>query len=325
MWRSVNSPRAAFMAGAIAIGASLSGCASFRGAPAWDGAQKLDAVDALYAGYVAQYFNAVSPDVKASIRNQYVTVRMAIVDGNYQDYKQGLYSQRVGSAVALDTLTMTLNAAGAAIADVGTKTATSAVSAGLVGGQASIDKNVYFDRTLPAMLSQMDGLRSQIRARLYAGLILSSDSYPISEAHSDLTAYFDAGTIYGAISALTNQAGQTQASADKVLKDRHPSEPEIKAQLASKGFAVTEAAVTETTAQVQKCLDANGKLSPPVQTAFDTFFATAQPAWVSGLPAGTLPASVTPRNDFFTHGAYEPLRRQALADPTLGPLLKACK
>lgn len=300
------------------------GCASFQGAPQWDPAA-LKSDDALFEQAVGRFFGTSSLAERASVRNEYMTRRMAQIDRAYLEYKQGLYAQRVGSAVGIDVATLALTGAAAAVSDVGTKTGASALAALLTGSKTSVDKNVYFDRTLPALLTQMDALRAEARARLFAGALLSADRYALSEADADLSEYRQAGTVHRAIAAVTNQAGQAQAAAEKLMRDRLPSEQDLRTELTRKGFVVQAAAMTSTTEQLQKCVLLDGSLDPGVDPAFKTWFATAQPAWAKTLPKDSLPPSITPVSDFMSTAAYEPLRQQALADPTLGPLLKSCK
>lgn len=301
----------------------VQGCSSFQGAPNWDPAA-VKSSDALFDVYVDKFFKANSLDERALVRNEYMTKRIAQIDRSYIDYQQGLYSQRVSSAVGTDVATMTLAGAAAAVSDVGTKTGASAVAALLTGTKTSIDKNVYFDRTLPAMLSQMDALRAEARAQLYAGALLPADRYSLSQADGDLNEYRQAGTVPRAIAAVTNQAGQAQAAAGKVIRDRLPTEEAIRSMLQQKGFSVQKTAVTDTTELLKKCVLVDGSLDPGIDKEFRIWFAVAQPAWVRSQPKYKLPPSITPVSDFMSIEAYEPLREQAFADPTLGPLLKSC-
>jgi hypothetical protein len=303
---------------------SVQGCSSFRGAPKWDPKQTLESTDALYDGYLRRFFTAVSPPSRVSIRNEYIAVRLAQIDRNYGEYKQDFYSQRVGSAVAFDLATLGLAGTAAAVADVGTKTGASALAALLTGSKTSIDKNVYFDRTLPAMVSQMDGLRSVARARLFSGMLLPDDRYSLSQADSDLTDYRQVGTLYGAVSAITTQAGQAQVAAEKVMRDRLPTELEIRTMLTGMGFVVARAAATNSAKQLQKCVSQDGILNASVAAPLRSWLATVLPEWIKTLPAGTLNPSVTPESDFLSASSYEPLRQQALSDVNLGPLLNAC-
>lgn len=300
----------------------LHGCASFQGAPDWNHAQNAKEADPLFDAAVERYYTARTPARKLSVRNHFIETRMAIINRSYSAFKGSIYSQRVGSGVGIDMATLLLGAVGAAVSDVGTKTGAAALSAGLIGGKASIDKNLYFDRTLPAMLAQMDGLRSQVRARILAGMAAPDPAtYPLMLAASDLDDYFNAGTISGAISAITTQAGVAQTAADAVLRDRLPSEPELIQMFKDKNIPTTKAAQTSTSDLLDECLkDESNKYKSGVETTLK--------AWLEaqGLK---FEGAATPLSDFMTDEGVAPetLRAKFLNDPALQIRLKqwACK
>jgi hypothetical protein len=301
--------------------AVLQGCASFQGAPDWNRSQNAKEADPMFDAAVERFYAARTPERRVAVRNRFIETRMAIINRSYAAYKESIYTQRTGSAVGVDLATMLLGAAGAAVSDVGTKTGAAALSAGLIGGKASIDKNLYFDRTLPAMLAQMDGLRSQVRARILAGMTTDVDTYRLTQAASDLDDYFNAGTILGAISAITTQAGITQTAADAVLRDRLPSEADLSAALKAKGFTVTRAAQTATTDLLDECLkDDENKYKPGVEVALL--------AWLRGQGV-KLDGVMTPLSNFLTDEGDEAEKRRAafLNDAGMQAQLKqwACK
>ncbi|MES2940960.1 MAG: hypothetical protein V4864_24995 [Pseudomonadota bacterium] len=299
---------------AVICAALLPGCASFQGAPEWDNGRSLAATDSLYATYLNRYYVATINE-RIEVRNQFIEIRAALIDRSYAGFKQTLYSQRVGSAVGVDVATLALSAIGAAVSDVGTKTAASALSGGLIGSKASVDKNVYFDRTLPAMLAQMDGRRSEIRRRLLSGMLAPASLYPLMQAAADLDEYFHAGTIPGAISAMTNQAGVSQNVADARLASRLPTELQITAELNEKGVEVHKAVATTTTEKVGKCMNSKTKSIPPDLT-------TALEKWLADEGQDIRDPLRIPQ--FLKAGQDEPLRAKALADPVLKPLFDKC-
>ena len=302
--------------------AVLQGCASFQGAPNWNQAQSAKEADPLFDAAVERYYTARTPARRLAVRNHFIETRMVIINRSYGAFKESIYTQRVGSAVSIDLATMLLGAVGAAVSDVGTKTGAAALSAGLIGGKASIDKNLYFDRTLPAMLAQMDGLRSQVRARILAGMAgPDPDVYPLMLAASDLDDYFNAGTISGAISAITTQAGVAQTAADAVLRARLPSEAELIQMFKDKNVKVTKAAQTGTSDLLDQCLkDESNK--------YKTGVVTALTAWLKAQGV-TVDAEVNLLSDFMTDDGTDAEARRAkfLNDTALQTQLKqwACK
>jgi len=299
----------------LAMLATLAGCASFNGAPTWNPATTLKEADPLYAGYIERYYRARTPASRQTIRNEFIEVRAGMVDRAYASFKESIYAQRVGSAVGVDVATLTLNAIGAAVSDVGTKTGTSALSAGLIGSKSSIDKNVYFDRTLPALLAQMDGARSQVRTRILAGMLVDVERYPLMQAASDLDAYFHAGTLTGAIAGITNQASAAQSAAEATLRDRLPKDEDVRARLKARGFSIESASQSATAKKVEMCLQDDGTLKPGVEEPLKTWL-NKQPDAPKGTP--------TPLSDFMVRNEFEALRAKAMADPELGKTFDKC-
>ena len=177
--REPSSSRIARIVGAVLTMVVAFGCASLRGAPDFPATTTLEESDPHYAHALKAYHDAKDPDARKSIRDAFIETRVGQMDRAYGEYKQTIYSQRVGSAVGVDIATLALSAVGAAVSEAGTKTITSALSGGLIGSKASIDRNVYFGRTLPALLAQMDGMRAQLRAQLLDGMLVGTERYPL--------------------------------------------------------------------------------------------------------------------------------------------------
>lgn len=206
---------------AIIFSASfLSSCASVQGFPDRpdDVGKSLKALKEAYSieTVLETYKNKTAAE-KRAYRNEVISGRMMTIDMQYSLYQKAMYSQSVGSNVGLDVVELGLGGAGALVGG-GTSQILSAVSGGIAGTQSSIDKTLFFDKTLPAILAVMNSERSTIRTRLEKGEQLSLTDYPITRALSDLETYYFAGTMPGAISQITAQAGEVQAEAEVVLE-----------------------------------------------------------------------------------------------------------
>ena len=208
----------------VLVGMSLiSGCASIQGFPDRpdDVGKSLKALKKTYSiDVVLQKFRdeKITPEAQLSYRNEVISGRMLTIDMQYSLYQKGLYSQGVGSQIGLDIVELGLGGAGALV-DGGTSQILSAVSGGIAGTQSSIDKTLFYDQTLPAILAVMNSERTTIRTRIEKGEQLSLTDYPITRALSDLENYYFAGTIPGAISQITSQAGEKQAEAEQIVTE----------------------------------------------------------------------------------------------------------
>lgn len=156
---------------------------------------------------------------KRSSRDEIVYGRMELYDLNYFTFRKMVYKEGTTSNVALDILGVGVGAAGAAVTGADGSRILSAISGGLSGTRTSINKNLYFERTLPAILVQMDANRDTIRAEIYESLQGADvDAYPLGRAVVELERYFTAGTIPGAIEAIVKQAGVAKQKAEEKLE-----------------------------------------------------------------------------------------------------------
>jgi hypothetical protein len=81
-----------------------------------------------------------------------------------------------------------------------------------------VDKNAFYEKTLPALLAKMEALRKQQLAVIRHGLALAPEDYPLIQALADVDTYYNAGTIPGAILEITGDAGATSKAADIEIK-----------------------------------------------------------------------------------------------------------
>ena len=221
---------------------ALTGCAGIASAPPRFGTETnaLQSVDAYFATILRRYL-AAPPLKQKELRNGFIETRTALIDQSYAGFRQTLYTQRVGMNVGVDLATLGLNAVGAVTGSAPAKTGLHALSGGLIGSKASVDKNVFFDRTMPALLAQMEAQRSAVRLRLLGGMMVGPDRYPLLQARADLEEYYVAGTMVGAIGSITTQAMIEQKSRADDLASRLPSKDVIEKQLKAQGFNVVAA------------------------------------------------------------------------------------
>ena len=214
----------------------LGGCSSISGAP-----PRLTSVDVLatedpdYKQTLDRFYRQKDEAGQVRVRNQFVETRIAIVDHEYLKFRQSLYQGRVSTDLATDIGLLTLNAAGAAVSSAAAKTTYAALSAALVGSKTSIDKNVYFERTVSALLSQMDTLRNNKKIVLFEGLTQPIAKFPLSHAKAETDEYYLAGTIARAIQGVNAETALTAAKSEVNLREQ------IKGFLAAQGIASTVA------------------------------------------------------------------------------------
>lgn len=165
-------------------------------------------------------FEAATPETRGTIRDDVLSECIDRVDQKYQQFKVQLQKEFVGTNLTIDLLSLGL-ASGATLASGSTAKNLSAGAATVIGAGTAINKDVFFQQTLPAIESSMDANRDKVHTLIIDAESRDSKavSYTLSRARSDIEAYQDAGNIYTAISKLTAGANQDASDAKTALQN----------------------------------------------------------------------------------------------------------
>jgi hypothetical protein len=140
--------------------------------------------------------------------------RLRATDLNYYGFLRVLFAQHNVTSLGADLTILGLNAAGAVVAGSAAKAALAAASAGIVGAKTEIDTDLFYQKTLPALVVQMDAQRKSVLVNILRGLSQSPENYDLQQGLSDVDSYYVAGTIPGAISGIITDAGGKSQKAD---------------------------------------------------------------------------------------------------------------
>jgi hypothetical protein len=135
---------------------------------------------------------------------------MRAYDITFADFEKRLYGD--GNAVTLgsDLVALALTGLIATTGNAATKSALGAASTGVLGAKAAIDKDLYYQKTIPALLAQMEADRLKVALTISAGMKLPDAEYPLMQAYLDLDAYKIAGSIPAAINQINKEAGNAK-------------------------------------------------------------------------------------------------------------------
>ncbi|MBV8402345.1 MAG: hypothetical protein JOZ17_27025, partial [Acetobacteraceae bacterium] len=148
---------------------------------------------------------------RREFRDEIIAERIALINISYRLFEERLFQEGTVREISTDWALLGLAAAGATISSSTTQRILAAISGGLVGARAAFDKQALFDRTLPALVSQMEASRLRVELRLLEGMQQNTGAYGIVQALGDLDAYYAAGTLPGAIINVAGDAGITKA------------------------------------------------------------------------------------------------------------------
>jgi hypothetical protein len=210
----------------------LVACAPIRGYP--NDPEDTDATLTALAPYfngIAEkdYLTTTDAILRTAKRNWIVLARMHAYDIEFADFLKRLYGDANAVTLGSDLVGLVLAGLTATTGNAATKSALGAASAGVIGAKSAIDKDLYYQKTIPALLAQMEADRLTAKLQIVAGVKLSDADYPLMQAYIDLDAYKNAGSIPAAINAVNKDAGNAKDHAQEAITFQRTS---ARAQLA---------------------------------------------------------------------------------------------
>jgi len=171
-------------------------------------------------------------------RDMVMAIYLGAIDAEYYKFRQDLAASGRGSALGMDLLVLGLTGATAlASADDFEDWAVAATMAG--GARAAVDKNLFFDRTLPSVISAMDAERARVRTSIEQKIDLDESRYPLPAVFNDIAAYQLAGTLERGMQRVAAIASADAAAAQADL-DRAVAACEQVEDLAEDNRRLTE-------------------------------------------------------------------------------------
>ncbi len=196
----------------------LSACASIQGYPTDPEATKktLANLTPYFDGTEEKNYEAfgLGTDDRTKKRNEIAFGRMRAYDIEFSKFERQLYGASNTITVGTDLVGLALGGLTATVGSAATKAALGAASAGVLGANTAINKDLYFQKTIPALIAQMEANRAKRQLILFQGLAQPDSKYSLMAAYADLDAYKNAGGIPDAIGTITQNAANAKQSAD---------------------------------------------------------------------------------------------------------------
>lgn len=200
----------------------LTSCNTLRGGPPSPIAVKEAWTDERLKGVVqglsGETANTPSNTGCKDARNLNTYILISYVDVNYLQYRQSLVYDKQHAQAISSSLQLMMTIAGGLTDSSGVKDNYLAGIALLTGGEAVYDKSYLFEKTAPALASQMDAGRKGRLVEMMAKLQnFDCSQYPGLVALSDVLDYYHQGTLPGAISATQKNAETKDAEAQGLM------------------------------------------------------------------------------------------------------------
>ncbi len=167
---------------------------------------------------IKEYYapNATETD-KRNARNTMIDRRLALINLNYNQFIARFSVTKETLDFGTEVTELGLNLATTAVGGAGTKTILAAVASGVTGSKLAVDKNFFFEKTVPVLITSMNAQRKVMLLPILNGINKDTDQYPLAQALSDLDTYYFAGTFVGALQAIQADAGNKEIEAIKDL------------------------------------------------------------------------------------------------------------
>jgi len=196
--------------------ATLTACSSIRGYPPdpEDTKATLTALQEYFDPAQEKSYAAETDATKRQqLRDTIVLSRVRAYDLEFDRFEKELFEYGNSITLGADLTVLILSGLAATTGSAATKSALAAASAGIVGAQGVISKDLYYQKTLPALLAQMEANRAKAKTAIFANLIQTDAQYPLIRAELDLDALKAAGSIPTAITGITQQAAEANEAA----------------------------------------------------------------------------------------------------------------
>lgn len=158
----------------------------------------------LYALYTAP---TTSETERFRVRNELVLARMYAIDLRFRDYIIDLSQESRQSNFLLKLIGLGLSGAGAAIEVSATQSILAAIDTGLEGASEAFNRDILVDRTVQVLTTQMQAERARLRTEILINLSKSTEEYPLFLALAQVEDFYYAGTIPGALAAVSQKVG----------------------------------------------------------------------------------------------------------------------
>ena len=165
---------------------------------------------------ITQYFaltNATA-EAKKAARDKIITGRIALINLNYNQFIAQFSVNKESLDFGTEVTELGLNLATTAVGGAETKTILAAIASGVTGSKLAIDKNFFFEKTVPVLITTMNAQRKVALAPILIGMTNNTDDYSMTRALSDIDGYYFAGTFIGALQAIQADSGMKESQAE---------------------------------------------------------------------------------------------------------------
>ena len=175
------------------------------------------AIDACYQAADCKAKNLLNLTDKQAIRDDVVLNRMRVYDMEFSLFARDLSGANNSVSLGSDLTALALNGLGATTGNTATKAALAAASGGVIAANGAVDKDLFYQKTVPALIKQMQADRAAAETTVLQGLMKTDAEYSLERAQLDLDTLADAGSLNTAVASITQQSATQQTLNQKAM------------------------------------------------------------------------------------------------------------
>jgi hypothetical protein len=166
----------------------------------------------------AQLGEAETATNKGAYRDAVISLCVKAINSKYAQFTTALSREAATSNLAADLLSQGLSTAASVVSPASLGKKLAAGSALSLGVGATINKDLFYKQTLPAIIASMDARRSRVLTAIARSQNSDPDAkvYTLARAAFDIDQLQDAGSLNTAVQELTTAAVQNAATADAI-------------------------------------------------------------------------------------------------------------
>ena len=214
IWKRVSA------GGLLFVSLALGGCASISGGP-----DRVTAADvtklALICPSEIDLTGRPAEEAPGAYRDRIVLKCVSVIDAKYAAYVKGLSVDRTTTELVTDVGAQALTGVAAVATSARAAAKLAAGSSFLLGVNGAVNKDLFYQQTLPAIVASMDTRRSKFLTDIVQAQVSDPDAkiYTLARAGFDINRYQDAGNMLSAIRELTANASQSADVAAALLTE----------------------------------------------------------------------------------------------------------
>lgn len=162
-----------------------------------------------------RYYSETDEAKKKELRNRLISYCIWLADEDFNRYVTKFSHNQAVLGLFADWSSLAMSGASA----IATPAAVfGGIATGIQGAHASYDKNILNQQSRSAIILKMQALRQEKLIEIYQSEQLPDTQYPLIQGLIDMQLYVNAGTVYAAIAAISQDASIQHHNSSEVLK-----------------------------------------------------------------------------------------------------------